>query len=286
MVSVIIVNYNCYNLTIQAVNSLIEKTKDVNYEIIIVDNNSTDNSVSELNNILDSNIRLIENHTNAGFGAANNIGIKASNGSYLFLLNPDTIFINNALDILYSFYKKNEKKLKLGVIGAQLYDANFNKNITYGIFPKLRSLLIEKPAPSLETNVDYIKVDYINGADMFLKKTIVERCGCFDEDFFMYFEETELQKRISKYSLSQYVVPAAKIIHLDGGTFQKVKKRSSFRRYYYDVSKIKYAKKQFTEANYLIFRLLFLLFRLPSVLNYHYNIKDNYKHFLLLISKF
>lgn len=285
MVSVIIVNYNSSKLTIQAVQSLIKNTKRVEYEIIIVDNNSTDNSVSELKQLFAPNIRLIVNQTNKGFGAANNIGINISKGEYLFLLNPDTIFINDALDILYDFYKKNENKLNIGVVGAQLYDRNHKKNITYGTFPNLRRLLIEKPVPNIETNEDYVKVDYINGADMFLKKAIIERCGCFDTDFFMYFEETELQNRIARCLFSQYIVPAAKIIHLDGGTFQKIKKRSSFRRYFYDVSKIKYAKKQFSKSRYLLFRFMFLLLRFPSVFNFHYKAKDNIKHFMLLISK-
>ena len=105
-VSVIIVHYKTLSLTIDCIHSLIEKSKNISYEVIVVDNASNDGSAEELQKKF-PHIRVIINSENLGFGRANNIGIKAAQGDFLFLLNSDTVILDNILsrflEIYYSF---------------------------------------------------------------------------------------------------------------------------------------------------------------------------------------
>ena len=98
-VSIVIVNYNTLLLVKNCIDSIIAKTACVNYEIIVVDNASTDNSKEYFSN--DTRIKYIYNEKNLGFGLANNVGIKIAKGRNIFLLNPDTLLLNNAIKILY-----------------------------------------------------------------------------------------------------------------------------------------------------------------------------------------
>lgn len=97
-VSIIIVNYNTYDLTLDCINSIKEKTNNIKYEIIVVDNNSPNRIIE---NLKLENVRLVLNSKNGGFGYANNIGNKYAKGKYLFFLNSDTILMNNAIFELF-----------------------------------------------------------------------------------------------------------------------------------------------------------------------------------------
>jgi len=102
-VSIIIVNYKTFAYTKDAIASVFEKTEDVAYEVIVVDNNSPDGSGKEIQEYFNDKITFIQSPENLGFGRANNLGAKCSNGKYLFFLNPDTILLNNAPKILFDF---------------------------------------------------------------------------------------------------------------------------------------------------------------------------------------
>ena len=118
-VSVIMVNYNTLELTKNTINSVMEKTKDLNYEIILIDNASTDGSVEFFEKEYKDKIIFIKNNENLGFGKANNKGIEIAKGKYVFLLNSDTLLINNAIKILFDFMEKNKN---CGVCGGNLFD--------------------------------------------------------------------------------------------------------------------------------------------------------------------
>ena len=238
-VSIIIVNYNTLELTKNTINSVIEKTRDLNYEIILVDNASTDGSIEFFRKEYKDKIIFLRNKENLGFGRANNKGIKISKGKYIFLLNSDTLLINNAIKILFDYMEKNKN---CGVCGGNLFDLDLNPTHSF-----LREL------PSLKTEINVLKrminklkvknnkrkdfnysnlekeVGYITGADMMMRKSILDRIGLFDKDFFMYFEETELTYRIKKLGYKIMSIPTAKIIHLEGkSTAFKEKKTKMF----------------------------------------------------------
>ena len=130
-VSVIIVSYNTKELTINTIKSVIDKTENVDYEIIVVDNDSKDGSVEELKKTFQDKITIIEPKENLGFGRANNLGIKYAKGEYVFLLNPDTELINNAIKIFYDYMEQNKQ---VGICGGNLYDKNNNPEASYFMY--------------------------------------------------------------------------------------------------------------------------------------------------------
>lgn len=220
-VSIIFVNYKTKDLTINAIKSVFEKTQGIDFEIFVVDNNSQDGSIEAIEKEF-SQINIIKNTTNAGFGAANNIAIKQAKGKYILCLNTDTLLTNNAIKTMYDFMEKEDNK-NIAVCGGTLYDENSNYIMSYANFPNLFnslsfSWILKRLFPMIRNKkepTDIKEVDFITGADIFLRKSILDKVGLFDENFFMYSEEVDLCKRIKNKGYSIKIIPQAKIIHLE-----------------------------------------------------------------------
>ena len=122
-VSIIFVNYKTKNLTINAIKSVIEQTKEIKYEIFVVDNASNDGSIEAISKEF-PNLHIIKNSENKGFGAANNLAIQEAKGKYILCLNTDTILLNNAIKIMFDFMEKegneNVKRYSLQEIKKQI----------------------------------------------------------------------------------------------------------------------------------------------------------------------
>ena len=231
-VSIIIVNYKTAPLIVDCVKSIEEKTKRISYEIIVIDNNSSDNSIAILKENLGQHIVLIESDENLGFGKANNLGAKYAKGDYLFLLNPDTLLINDAISVLYDYLTTHET---VGVVGGNLYDETGKKPIpsfdkefnnldsekeNSSYIGLLKNKLNRRKFTKQRNNSNYsdqpVAVSYIFGADMMMPKALFDQVHGFDKDFFMYAEEEELQWRIFRLGYKIVNCPKAKIIHLEG----------------------------------------------------------------------
>ncbi|MDD5020756.1 MAG: glycosyltransferase family 2 protein [Endomicrobiaceae bacterium] len=241
-VSIIIVNYKTKELAKDAIQSVFDKTEGINYEIIVIDNNSKDGSVEYLKNQFKDKIEVIDAGKNLGFGGGNNIGIRKAKGKYIFLLNPDTKLINNAIKILYDYMEQNED---VGACCGNLYDENMNPVLSFSmrkstIFSYLYtkySHIISKIGTLNKNKLynyfnygDKIKdVGYVSGADMFIRKSVLDKSGLFDEDIFMYGDDIDLSYRISKSGFKLKSIPQAKIIHLESKStknFQEKFKKS------------------------------------------------------------
>lgn len=246
-VSIIIVNYNTEPLIKDCIESIYKQTSGITFEIIIVDNNSP-NGIQELQN--DKRIKLIKSKSNLGFGKANNLGAQYANGKYLFLLNPDTLLINNAISILFNY---NEENPDVGVCGGNLYTRNLEpchsyKMIAPGILYEINEFFKGIPSKILlkdhfNNSNQYKKVAYITGADLFINKEIFREIEGFDNDFFMYFEETYLCYEISKLGMKIINVPQAKIIHLESQSFNQLKEKREI--LYYEGRKL-YLNKRYS----------------------------------------
>jgi GT2 family glycosyltransferase len=225
-VSIIIVNYNTKELTSNCINSVFSKSSGIDFEIILVDNASTDGSKYLF--ATDSRIVFVPLSENMGFGRANNEGFKRATGKYVLCLNPDTLLLNNAIGILCGFMNHHPE---VGICGGNLYDADMN--LTHSFRMTLPSFWWEldyhfgyffsklRWGKDLEYNTsDKPKsVGYITGADMMIRKDILDKTGGFSKQFFMYFEECELTYRIKKLGYNVFSVPDAKILHLEGKSF-------------------------------------------------------------------
>jgi GT2 family glycosyltransferase len=207
-VSIIIVNYNTIKYTLDAIDSIFEKTNGVEYEIIIVDNNSSDNSKEIIAQKYGSKVTYLALSKNIGFGRANNEGAKIAKGRNLFFLNPDTILLNNAVKILSRYLDDNPKA---GCCGGNLFNidrtpaGSFLRHFSHCVFDEINCFLCGLPGKLLygrNTCFNHtgrpLAVGFISGADLMIRKTFFDELGGFCKDFFMYYEETELEWRIKK----------------------------------------------------------------------------------------
>lgn len=192
------------------------KTIDCCFEVIVVDNNSNRGSLNQLVETYPT-IKFEFLDKNMGFGAANNIGAKLAKGKYLLFLNPDTILLNNAIEILSTYMEKNPQT---GICGGNLYRKDLSPassfyDIDFMIF-EYKIIFNIKRELGFNHTLTPKNVKVIVGADFFFRKDIFLNLKSFDADFFMYFEEVELCYRAKKLGFKITSVPEAKIIHLQG----------------------------------------------------------------------
>lgn len=263
-VSIIIINYKTEELTVNCLESIKQKTNGINYEVIVIDNDSQDASID---NIMKAHpwAKYIKSSENLGFGKANNLAAKEAVGKYVFFLNSDTELINNAIKILFDFMENAPKDA--GACGANLYYPDGSINFSYTTyFPTLLSHILYRSymikfysAENFNTTEEIKKVSQVIGAHLFMRRDIFNEIGGFDPFYFMYVEDTDIQKTLSLRGLHVYSVPKAKIMHLQGASsvsFMKLKwEIDSYRHYYakfYDKNAL--AKFNMIEKTSLKFR--------------------------------
>lgn len=280
-VSVIIVNYNTKELTHNCLKSVFEQTKDVNFEVIVSDNGSSDGSIEMIKSDFPQ-VVLIENNANLGFGAANNRALKIAKGKYVFYLNSDTLLLNNAVKIFFDYWESAEDKEQLGALGCWLQGKEGNLVHSYSQFPnkkniqktliryaisqffgKFAKLLHKRRNMKTSIPADTVIDGYITGADLFLKNN---SNAYFDELFFMYFEETNLQyNNFYKRNLKSKLLSSPKIIHLEGGSEKKLTKKYDFNRQsslFYWKSCLIYFKKNISSDYKKIKKLLYMTIKI------------------------
>ena len=267
-VSIIIVSYNSQNVIRECIKSIYDNTKNIYFEIIVIDNNSEDNTIDIIKKELPG-INLITNTENIGFGAANNYGIKRSASKYILLLNPDTFLINDAISILYSFMETNEDS-RIWCCGAKVLDKYYNPSKSFGKYTSVAKIFFEqfgfhrifkkfyyKKLLEVQKNFDNKegKVPFIIGADMFIKREYLEKIGFFDEDFDLNFEEAELSFRASKLGLISFIVPEAEIIHYAGFSFTNKEQQWFF----YRKNEILFSQKCFLPLKYYTIKIIYIM---------------------------
>lgn len=280
-VSVIIVNYNTLQMTQECIDSVFEKTKDINFEVILVDNASTDGSKEHFKK--DKRIKYIYSSENLGFGRANNLGYKYAIGKYIFLLNSDTLLLNDAICEFFTYMESSPSDV--GCVGCELVDKEGSPSYSFGYFPNFKFFLgkilevyrlhfayLSFTPFSVERHP--IKVDYSSGADMFIRRSVLEDCGFFDEDFFMYFEEVELQHRFSNQGYFSFIIDTPKIVHLMGGSNPPKKTKKSLKIKTIELeSRFIYCRKLFPFYKYAGISFLHLLM-IPRILFYNSLLKE------------
>lgn len=263
--SIIIVNYNVKYFLEQAIDSALQAIKNLHAEVIVVDNNSTDNSVEFIRTRFPS-VTIIANTKNVGFSAANNQGYAASTGKYVLLLNPDTVVQEDTFTRCISFMDQHPEA---GALGVKMLDGrgNFLPESKRGFpnpevaFYKAFGLAALFPQSKIfgKYHLGYLhensihEVDVLAGAFMFIRRSVLEKTGLLDEAFFMYGEDIDLSYRIVKAGYKNYYFPQAPIIHYKG---ESTKKGSlNYVRMFYNAMKI-FARKHFSGSNAGAFILL------------------------------
>lgn len=225
--SIIIVSWNVEKYLVNCLSSIEKNRPSVEYEIIVVDNASTDGIVDRIRRDF-PNVCLVENISNIGFAAANNQGIEMAKGQYLFLLNPDTIVHPDAMDSLTKYLDEHED---VGACGPKLVREDGSLYILNGSDPTVRSLLYGKTIfRSLgifrghykklkNRKYDFNKqtqFDQLSGSAIMVRKSVITEIGMMDENFFLYFEDVDLCVRLRKAGWKLVYVPDAVITHIGG----------------------------------------------------------------------
>lgn len=213
-VGIILLNYCNYDLTIACIES-IKKSSYQNYEIIVIDNNSPDNSGKQLSKL--DNIRFLQMNENLGFAAGNNRGIEAaiSDGcEYVMLLNNDTVISNTMIEQL--ILKADENTVV--VPKMYYYDIDGKKNVIWYAGGTLKyknsdGIHIGSRKEDSEQYSIEKKVSFATGCCMLIHKTILERVGMLREEYFMYCEDTDYSIRLNRENVKILYVPAAQLWH-------------------------------------------------------------------------
>ncbi len=237
--SVIILNYNVRYFLELCVQSVQSATENIYAEIIVVDNNSSDDSCNMIKSRF-PNVKLIRNNQNVGFPKGNNIGVAQAKGEYICILNPDTVVAEDTFEKVLNFAKKQNN---LGIVGVKLIDGTgnflpeskrgiptpwvaFTKICSlYKIFPKSR-FFNQYYAQHLSEN-ETGEVEILVGAFMFLKNELYNEVGGFDENCFMYSDDIDLSYMVLQKGKTNYYYHDTTVIHYKGestikdGTYMK-----------------------------------------------------------------
>jgi len=282
--SIIIVSYNNASLINLCLDKLFAsfKRSNLSFEVIVVDNASTDETVKKLKNIKakNKNVILIENKKNLGFGKANNQGIRIAKGKYILFLNSDVIVERIDWKKIIDFLNEKQEigaltvkvKLKNGQIDPAshrgfptlwrsfCYFSSLEKNLSFNwLFKKIFG-----GYHLLHLNLKTVhEVEAISGAFFLTRKKIMDKVGGFDENFFMYGEDIDLCLRIKKLNYKIIYYPDFEVLHLkhQSGLKSKDKETETRTRYYfYQAMKIfyqkHYHKKYLFFVNFLVYFLL------------------------------
>ncbi|MCB0507229.1 MAG: glycosyltransferase [Chitinophagales bacterium] len=231
--SIVIVNYNVRYFLEQTIASVYKSKVDFPYEIFVVDNHSKDESLKMLAQKFPS-VNVIANQENVGFSKANNQAIRQAKGDYVLLLNPDTIIQE---DTLQKCINKMESNQNIGGLGVKMVDGagNFLPESKRGFpspiaaFAKMSGLAKLFPSSKIlgQYHLTYLdksqshEVDVLSGAFMLLRKTVLDKVGLLDEDYFMYGEDIDLSYCIRKAGFINYYFADTSIIHFKGESTKK-----------------------------------------------------------------
>ncbi|MDD5644469.1 MAG: glycosyltransferase family 2 protein [bacterium] len=219
-VSIIIVNWNAGQCLLDCISSIYRYIyNEVKIEIIVVDNNSEDESVSKVKTEYPT-IQIVENKKNMGFAFANNQGFKLSSGEYVLCLNPDTVAQDSSLLKMLEFMREN---IEIGITAPKVLDEHLSVCTSVIRHPTLYSELLKVLCPNrkntrelLPKDFDYEKssvVECVSGCCMMFRREAVNKIGFFDQDFFMYSEDIEICMRMKKNGYSVFYYPYAQIMH-------------------------------------------------------------------------
>lgn len=219
--SIIILSFNTEKLIQSCIESLVKQYKkqleNREFEIIVVDNDSSDNTVTSLKkSSLASYITLIENKENSGFSKGNNIGVKHAKGKYVLFLNSDTQIQDQGLVEMVEYFQNHPK---VGILGGRLKNTDDTFQASAGVFytlPRVFLLLLGgerlgklRFSPEKETTVDWV-----SGAMMMIEKAFFQKIGGFDDHIFMYMEDMELCFRVKKAGKQVIFYPACTVSHI------------------------------------------------------------------------
>lgn len=277
--SVVIVNYQTFELTKNTIESIFRYDYSFNYEILLVDNSSGDDSLARLRDYFKDNVKFIASAENNGFAAGNNQALKIAKGKYILLLNSDTVVWENTLEDIYQYM---ESHADVGATGCRvlLEDGQLDKACKRS-FPNAKNSffkLFHIPTNSKDDNYnltnlpddEIYEIDCLTGAFMFMRAKVLDEIGLLDETFFMYGEDIDLCYRIKQAGWKIVYYGEAIITHFKGASSKKQKSKLiyEFHRAMYIYYKKHNAKDSSFIVNFVVYVGIAFLCVLKLVLNF------------------
>ena len=271
-ISFIIVNWNTKDLLQGCLNSIIITSEALTYEIIVVDNASSDGSTAMLAAKYPQ-VKTIANKENRGFGAANNQGFAVMQGQYALLVNTDAVLTPGAVKKMWTFAEANPRA---AIVCGQLLNADGSRQNSVAAFPTLLTLaantsLLEYLFPRKYPSKRYehtgpLEVDSAIGACMMIRKKALDEVSFFDERYFFFFEETDMAYAMRQAGWLVYQVPDALIYHLQGQSIgRRAQSRIEFYRSRYQFLRKWHGRAYYRAAAAVIFLRLLMNALLSSV---------------------
>jgi GT2 family glycosyltransferase len=279
-ISIILINFNSSEYTINCVKSIIEAISgNLIFEIIIIDNSSIENELiylkKELKFISFRNITLIESNKNLGFAGGNMLGVKSAKGKYFVFVNNDTLFYEDSFSLLYTYMENNPTVAVSTCLSKNKEGEDF---CSFDHFIGLRKLIFgrwvlelifNKPKRKNRIYDSPIEVDAVQGCFMFFRKDIFLEVGGFDTNLFLYYEEIDVCKRIKDKGYKSIYYPNTYFTHFQGAST----KNSLSKKGEILISFLYILKKDFGTCRYNIISIyLFIKYFLKSVFNSKYKI--------------
>ncbi len=240
MLSIITINYNTQKLLEDCLNSIKRYINIVSYEVIVVDNASEEFSEAALKKIIPG-ITIIRSKENLGFAKANNQAAKQAKGEYIWFLNSDTKLNKDSnISALIQFLDSHKE---YGAVAPLVLDAkNVPQQYQYGYWPAVWRMLLEKPVKKRVgkdplrakhwrwLNADYLPlqsrdVDWVSGAAMMIRKNVFNEVGGFEAEYFLYYEDVDLCRKLWANKQKIRFIKEAQILHLEGGSESNVAKK-------------------------------------------------------------
>jgi hypothetical protein len=269
-VSAIIVNWNTKELLRNCIASIYEQAGSVNYEIIVIDNASSDGSCEMVRSEFPEVILTVE-PTNRGYAAAINDGIRIAHGRYVLVLNSDTLICDAAIEKTVRYADKHPEA---AVIGCQVRENPDKVQMTCFQFPSLLNLFLRSSglARCFKKNRFFDRedirwwqrdserqVDVVSGMFMLVRHEAIDEVGVMDEDYFLYCEETDWCYRFSKAGWKMLFWPGAVILHLGGGGHSSKTKELQL-EVQMKKSILLFFKKHYSTIHYFLARLLLVFY--------------------------
>jgi len=247
--SIVIASYNTRDVTRRCLQTIIEQTTGLEYEIIVVDNASTDGSVAMIGTEFPS-VKLLCNQENVGFAAAQNAGLRQTRGRYVLILNSDAFFVGNVAKLLVEYLENGPANL--GVVGPQILNPDgtvapsarrailsrpmialgiINRHLNFKRFlpsevmlRKVFGFLLARWHDNYAPHDTIIQVDYLDGMSTLVKREVLEQTGLFDEQFFFDFEIIDLSNRIRTHGWRMDFFPGVQVMHLGHVSRRKLRR--------------------------------------------------------------
>lgn len=282
-ISVVILNYNVRHFLELCLKSVEAALVNISSEIIVVDNNSQDESCSMVKSLFPQ-VLLIRNSKNLGFSKGNNIGVARAEGEFICILNPDTVVAEDTFKILLNFA---EKQKNIGIVGCKLIDGRGNflpeskRHVPSPLVStkKMLGATNDYYVPEINENTQG-RVEILVGAFMLIKKEIYNLVGGFDEDYFMYGEDVDLSYKVLKAGYTNFYNGYATVIHFKGESTTKDK---VYIRRFYGAMQIFY-RKHF-KSNLLFNAVVWAWVRIASLIFEPRHISDSPPRDTVMVSK-